>query len=205
MRHEHIWNPESKRLEVATAQPVLSTKVLVTNAAGNILLLMRAGTDAHRPSTFDLPGGGPNYGETPQTAAARELVEEIRYGTAVDARNIAKLADTLHPFRSLQYRSKDGAVKRKELYVLQLSDKTLAVQPNPAEHEPAAELWVAPQYVSDRLGQPQIAQALAGLVLPEYEPVAARDVLPEPAYEYREARPCPLRGLIPDSPLQSAA
>lgn len=56
---------------------VRSTKLLLHNASGELLLLKRSQYDVHRPGTYDLPGGGVEMGETPLDTIVREAQEEI--------------------------------------------------------------------------------------------------------------------------------
>jgi|ERR1035438_1891993 8-oxo-dGTP diphosphatase len=51
-------------------------KTFVINSNGLILTLRRSKTDIHRPLTWDLPGGGVEFGEDPVDAVIRETNEE---------------------------------------------------------------------------------------------------------------------------------
>jgi 8-oxo-dGTP diphosphatase len=51
-------------------------KTFVINSNGLILTLRRIKTDIHRPLTWDLPGGGVEFGEDPVDAVIRETNEE---------------------------------------------------------------------------------------------------------------------------------
>jgi len=51
-------------------------KVFVLNHDNLIMVLRRSSTDTHRPLTWDLPGGGVDYGEDPKDAVIREAQEE---------------------------------------------------------------------------------------------------------------------------------
>ncbi|HSW66371.1 MAG TPA: NUDIX hydrolase [Bacillota bacterium] len=56
--------------------PLVITKTLIVDPAGNILFLKRSDDDVNRPGEWDLPGGGVDSGEDPTTAAIREADEE---------------------------------------------------------------------------------------------------------------------------------
>lgn len=51
-------------------------KVFILNEDGLILTLRRSADDNHRPLTWDLPGGGVDFGENPSDAVVREAKEE---------------------------------------------------------------------------------------------------------------------------------
>lgn len=54
----------------------LVAKVFVLNKDGLILTMRRSADDNHRPLTWDLPGGGVDFGESPNDAVVREAKEE---------------------------------------------------------------------------------------------------------------------------------
>lgn len=51
-------------------------KVFVLNQDGLILVMRRSASDNHRPLTWDLPGGGVEFGESPNDSVVREAYEE---------------------------------------------------------------------------------------------------------------------------------
>jgi 8-oxo-dGTP diphosphatase len=51
-------------------------KVVIVNAAGDVLLLRRSETDTRRPLEWDLPGGNVEPGEDIRAAVVRETLEE---------------------------------------------------------------------------------------------------------------------------------
>ena len=59
-------------------------KIIVFDAAGNILKLHRSHTHPIYPHEIDLPGGVVDRGETPAEGAVRELMEETGISLAVD-------------------------------------------------------------------------------------------------------------------------
>jgi 8-oxo-dGTP diphosphatase len=58
-------------------ETTLVAKVFIINSEGLILALRRSRTDPIRPRTWDLPGGGVEYGEDPTDAVIRETDEEV--------------------------------------------------------------------------------------------------------------------------------
>lgn len=50
--------------------------VIVEDSRGRVLLLLRGPTAPWLPNRWNLPGGGIEYGESPEDAARRELAEE---------------------------------------------------------------------------------------------------------------------------------
>jgi len=55
-------------------QPIIGCSVVVTDYQGSILLLRHS----YGPPVWSLPGGGIKGGETPEQAARREVMEELR-------------------------------------------------------------------------------------------------------------------------------
>lgn len=53
-----------------------AAKSLIFNQDGNVLLLVRSGSDSHAPGRYDFPGGEVDPGEDLAAAASRELFEE---------------------------------------------------------------------------------------------------------------------------------
>lgn len=53
-----------------------AAKSLICNDKGEVLLLVRSGSDTHAPGRYDFPGGGVDPGEDLAAAASRELFEE---------------------------------------------------------------------------------------------------------------------------------
>ena len=52
-------------------------KVIIKNADGKVLALRRRDDDSRRPGAWDLPGGGYEKGEDLESAAKREVMEEV--------------------------------------------------------------------------------------------------------------------------------
>lgn len=52
-------------------------KIIIKNDEGNILALRRRDDDSRRPGAWDLPGGGYEKGEDLESAAKREVMEEV--------------------------------------------------------------------------------------------------------------------------------
>ncbi len=55
---------------------VITTRTVVFNDHGQLLLLTRSAADVYRPGGLDLPGGAVDEGEDFAAAAARETLEE---------------------------------------------------------------------------------------------------------------------------------
>jgi 8-oxo-dGTP diphosphatase len=60
-------------------------KTLVFNELGELLVLQRSSSDAHRPGGFDFPGGAVDEGEGIITGAVREVREETGLRVADEA------------------------------------------------------------------------------------------------------------------------
>lgn len=54
----------------------MTSRVIILDEAGRVLLLRRSATDPRRPGTWDMPGGTVEFGEDPAVSAAREVREE---------------------------------------------------------------------------------------------------------------------------------
>jgi len=54
----------------------IGSNALIYNANKEILLIKRSEGDDAFPGEWELPGGGTNYGETPQESLKREIQEE---------------------------------------------------------------------------------------------------------------------------------
>ena len=54
----------------------VSTSALIVRADGSFLLTKRSPNDDFMPSLWEIPGGGSEYGETPEEATIREIQEE---------------------------------------------------------------------------------------------------------------------------------
>ncbi len=52
-------------------------KIIIKNDKGKILALRRRDDDSRRPGAWDLPGGGYEKGEDLESAAKREVMEEV--------------------------------------------------------------------------------------------------------------------------------
>lgn len=195
MRLEKYWDPYSGDFSVASQQPVIRAKVLVANALGEVLLLKRAAHDSHRPGDYDLPGGGVQQGEKPVQAAARELLEEIRFTLEYcPARSaISKVADAMTPFHTFQYRSaKDGVPKLKHIFALRLAELDVPVVVDPNEHQTGQELWAPVPFVPLLLGRDAVANAIET----QYERLLTLPLvsspLPPVQAPFSDARPSPL-------------
>ncbi|HEV7454051.1 MAG TPA: NUDIX hydrolase [Candidatus Saccharimonadales bacterium] len=57
--------------------PTVTSRALVTNTAGKLLIVRRGASDPLHPGAWDLPGGRLEPGETFQQAAVRETEEEV--------------------------------------------------------------------------------------------------------------------------------
>lgn len=62
----------------------VSTNAIVLNADNEILFVRRSLKDDFLPGCWELPGGGSEYGETPQEALVREIKEECGIMVKVD-------------------------------------------------------------------------------------------------------------------------
>lgn len=54
----------------------VALKALLVNAEGQVLLLRRCHSDTLAPDEWDTPGGKMHFGETPEEALRREVLEE---------------------------------------------------------------------------------------------------------------------------------
>lgn len=53
-----------------------ATSAIILNKNGEILFLLRSLDDNFLPGEWDIPGGGLDYGETPENGLKREILEE---------------------------------------------------------------------------------------------------------------------------------
>ena len=67
-RVRHRWRKWRKA-------PISGISVIITNAAGEVMLLKHS----YGPKAWGLPGGGMSRGEDPLECAQRELREEVDY------------------------------------------------------------------------------------------------------------------------------
>lgn len=82
-RARHHWRRTAKR-------PLAGVSVIATDGEGCVLLVRHS----YGPSVWALPGGGLNRGEVPETAAARELHEELGCGL-VGIERVATIEETI--------------------------------------------------------------------------------------------------------------
>jgi 8-oxo-dGTP diphosphatase len=57
-------------------QQGIGSNAIVFNSKDEILMLKRSSTDEAFPGGWEIPGGGVDYGETPQESLKREVMEE---------------------------------------------------------------------------------------------------------------------------------
>jgi len=77
---EHLSiNPyfAEKLLSAYEISQLITVKLLIVNADGDILVIRRSQTDPTRPLSWDLPGGHVTTGENAVDAIIRETAEEI--------------------------------------------------------------------------------------------------------------------------------
>ena len=89
---------------------------------GKILALKRSATDAHRPLTWDIPGGAVDYGESPLEGAKREAVEEV--GATLTNLELLDVVSEVYPEKQVI----------TVLYKAEVSDTTIKLSPEHDEH-----------------------------------------------------------------------
>jgi 8-oxo-dGTP pyrophosphatase MutT (NUDIX family) len=126
-RIEHWHNPAAP----LPNSLVPASNLLVTNAAGEILLQRRRDT-----GQWALPGGKQELGETPSQCAVRECEEE----TGVHAEVTGLLGVYSDPAHLVEYTS-DGEVRQE--YEVTFIGRPIGGQPT-ANAEASAVAWVSP-------------------------------------------------------------
>lgn len=134
---------------------VLSTKLLLHNATGEVLVLRRSDDEVHRPGTLDLPGGGVDTGETPLEAIIREAREEI--GLHEDTYELHCQFDRSYPSTNL------GRVVTKRFFVGRITTQPSAIR---LSHEHSEHVWMRPETASAAMGHPVQQQAIEYVYLP---------------------------------------
>lgn len=54
----------------------VATKAIIKNSDGKYLILMKSSKEDINPNTYDIPGGRLSFGEKPEEAVIREVLEE---------------------------------------------------------------------------------------------------------------------------------
>jgi 8-oxo-dGTP pyrophosphatase MutT (NUDIX family) len=126
-RIDHLDNPDAP----APNSIVPAVNVIVTNEAGDILLIRR--TDNGR---YALPGGGMDLGESITDAAVRETSEET--GLVVDV--VGLVGIYTNPGHLIEYTS-DGEVRQEFAVVLSARPRAGELATSPESSE---VLWVPP-------------------------------------------------------------
>lgn len=137
--------------------PELSaTKLLLHNPEGHLLLLKRSEFDAHRPGTFDLPGGGLDKDEDPLDAIVRETREEI--GLIEDQIELQCYFDRTYTSRNL------GRVTTKRFFV----GRTVGFAAVRLSEEHTDIAWLPPELAASIAGHPVQQEAIAYVHMPDY-------------------------------------
>lgn len=134
--------PEIRRVE--------SVKLAIANSLGQYLLLTRAATDANRPGTADLPGGGVDDGESPRQACLREAYEELGLRLRYD-----QLGEAHYCERPSSY----GHVNVRHFLHVLLTEEQPNLTLNPAEH--SALQWLPRVETYERLIHPPLREGFA--------------------------------------------
>ncbi|WP_431934356.1 NUDIX hydrolase [Nonomuraea jabiensis] len=136
---------------------VPSVNVIVTDAAGNILLIRRSDND-----NWAAPGGAIDLGESIPTAAVRETFEE----TGITC-EITGLVGTYSDPRHVILYTSDGEARQE--FSIVLTARAVGGRPTPSD-ESREVRWVTPDQVMalpmDRSMRMRIEHYLAGAGLP---------------------------------------
>ncbi len=123
MKHDYYPQPPCRAIR--------SVKLVISNRAGEYLLLRRAAADRNRPGTLDLVGGGVELLESPRQAAIREVREELGIMLGEDQIRL------IYPVRRP---SSHGHINERHFGHVVLSDVNPPIVLNPGEH--SSYLWV---------------------------------------------------------------
>ena len=110
----------------------LIAKILITNSANLILVMRRDPNDPKRPGSWDLPGGGVEFGEDPTATVIREAQEEAGLNL-VGPQIFDTYAD-----------ADDGEYKVRLVYKTTMDIETVTLSPEHVEYQ-----WVTPQAFAD--------------------------------------------------------
>lgn len=120
-------------------------KTALFNEAGQVLVLTRSNTDAHRPGGLDFPGGKVDAGEDVLAGACREILEEIGVALTPSALQIIYT----------NAEDKDGKVVLRFLCVAQIEEPMIKLSPEHSAYE-----WTGLEEVISRFDTVSWAQGL---------------------------------------------
>ncbi len=126
---------------------VPSANVIVTNAAGEILIIRRTDNGNHA-----LPGGGMDLGEQLTTTAVRETKEE----TGVDVEITGLVGIYTNPNHRIEYTS-DGEVRQE--FSIVFAARPTGGRPTPSS-ESSEVLWVSPSDIPSLRMHPSMRQRI---------------------------------------------
>jgi ADP-ribose pyrophosphatase YjhB (NUDIX family) len=132
----------------AATSMVPSVNVVVTNDAGEILMICRTDND-----NWALPGGAIDLGESLTDAAVRETKEE----TGIDAEITGLVGIYTNPHHVIEYTS-DGEVRQE--FSIVLTARHAGGTPTPS-NESSQVVWIAADMVPELQMHPSMRQRIA--------------------------------------------
>lgn len=129
---------------------VVAVKALIKNQQKYLMIEQKVG---HR-LVFDIPGGKIRYGETPEQALRRELIEEINSDV-----EIIKVVGAWWFFRK---DNQDQVVCLTYLCKLKDDDLNIGVNPSPSE-KITRRFWVSKNELMEKFGEDSFATLINGL------------------------------------------
>jgi ADP-ribose pyrophosphatase YjhB (NUDIX family) len=152
-RNDYLDDPDAP----AANSVVPSANVIVTNDAGEILIIRRTDNGNHA-----LPGGGMDLGESITTTAVRETKEE----TGVDVEITGLVGIYTNPNHRIEYTS-DGEVRQE--FSIVFTARPTGGTPTPSS-ESSEVLWVNPADISNLRIHPSMRQRIEHYLQRRSEP-----------------------------------